>query len=127
MAFRGPSSSSGKQRGLCEVGQEISRILFMLMWSLTYTLVCLYGRPMATVGRKVPVSERALIQRINRKLAQEDKCLKAPRGLAAKSSLGDFYILNWARNFIVDTKVDLERLGRKLGVLADWEDLERAQ
>jgi len=49
----------------------------------------------------VPVSERALIQRINRALAKEGEKLKKARGVRTILSVGDYYILDIQRNFIV--------------------------
>jgi hypothetical protein len=74
-------------------------------------------------GGKVPVTMRALIARINRKLAPEGKRLKIVRGWKARSDLGDYYILNPNRNWIVGHHVDPEGLGRKLGVLEGWEQV----
>ena len=72
---------------------------------------------------KVAVSKRALIQRINRKLASEQwpKSLKSTRGGRAKTNLGDFYVVDLHRNLVVDAFVDPEKYGRKLGVLAPYE------
>jgi hypothetical protein len=72
----------------------------------------------------VPVTRRALIQRINRKLAADDQVLKATRGDTARSELGDFYILNYKRNWLMEKRIDLEKLGRKEGVLQAWERLQ---
>jgi hypothetical protein len=76
----------------------------------------------------VPVTERAVVQRINRKFLAEDgelgRELKKTRGVRAKAEFGDYYILNVGRNFIVGHHVDPEGLARKLGVLANWERLD---
>jgi hypothetical protein len=75
---------------------------------------------------KVAVSERAVIQRINRKFRKEDgppaRELKKTRGARAMLDLGYFYILDTERNFIDEHHVDLEALGRELGVLSDGEE-----
>jgi hypothetical protein len=63
---------------------------------------------------------RALIQRINRKLRDEDEVLKIPRG-RARHQLGDFFLLNWRLNIVVHDHVDPEPLARELGVLRPWE------
>ena len=39
-------------------------------------------------GRKVPLTMRALIARINRKLAKQEECLKTSRGAYLKRQLG---------------------------------------
>jgi hypothetical protein len=66
---------------------------------------------------KLGVSARAVIQRINRKLKPDDEVLKAGRGRLA----GQYYIINFNRNWLVHEDVDLEALGRELGALEPWE------
>lgn len=79
---------------------------------------------------KVPVSERALFARISRKLATEDEILKKTRpsrhgGLThAQLDLGDYYTIATRLNVVCRKDVDLEDLGREIGVLADWEVLD---
>ena len=49
--------------------------------------------------KKVPVSERALVARINRKLAKQNHRLCKPKeGTGAKSNLGTFYVLYLLEN-----------------------------
>ena len=73
---------------------------------------------------KVKVSERALIQRINRKLSKE---LKSLRGAREKSigfhDTGRYYIVDDSRNLVAATDVKLEELGRELKVLKPYEVL----
>ncbi len=71
---------------------------------------------------QIRVSEQALIQRINRKLAPELQQLKKSRG--EYPSRGDFWILDCNRNFVVADHVDIEELARELGCLATWEKLD---
>ena len=72
--------------------------------------------------RKVPVTIRALIQRINRKLSQQPnpQRLMAARG-RAQDTLGHYYTVGAAG--VVNVNVDLEQFGRELGVLEQWEEL----
>ena len=70
---------------------------------------------------KIPVTERALIARINRKLQREGEALKALRGGLARRDLGEFYVLGAEKNRIVKTHVSPETLGRELDALAPWE------
>jgi len=77
---------------------------------------------------KVPVSTRALVQRINRALAADGERLKKTRdrgawGQTAWLDLGDYYVIDLDRNVVVAHHVNLEGEGRKLGVLAEWEAL----
>ena len=72
----------------------------------------------------IPVSERALIGRINRRLRHEGRLLRTARGQAVVSSVGRFYVIDINRNWIVWQNIDLEALGRELGVLQPWERME---
>ena len=74
--------------------------------------------------KTVPVGKRALIARINRTLKKDDEMLKATRGERARSDLGDYYIIDVRGNLILHKDVDLEDLGRELGVLKGVEHLE---
>jgi hypothetical protein len=78
-------------------------------------------------NRKVPVSERALIQRVNRALKKDLRAVKIPRGLRMRQEAGAYYLLDLNRNWIVKTYrrgLRLESLARELGVLEAWETLE---
>lgn len=81
---------------------------------------------MATRKRKaqtVPVTVRALLQRINRTLEADERVVKSSRGARAEAELGRYYVIDRRRNVIVDKAVDLEALGRKLGALQEYEHL----
>jgi hypothetical protein len=69
-----------------------------------------------------PVSMRALIARINRKLRDDGEVLKAARSERVASSVGLFFVVR--RNAITTQHVDPEALARNLGVLSAWEHLE---
>jgi hypothetical protein len=71
----------------------------------------------------VPVTTRALVQRINRKLARDEKQLRAYRGGRWETTLGRYYVVDVNRNAIVDTDVNLETLARELDALRAWEAL----
>lgn len=73
--------------------------------------------------QKVPVTERALVQRINRAVHDDDLMLRKPRSERVRITLGTYYLVDWRRNFVTDKDVDLEAYGRELGVLNDWETL----
>jgi len=79
---------------------------------------------MAIRSDRVPVSERGLIQRINRKwkLERREQLLRKSRTKASRE-LGEFYVLNLKSHRIAARDVDLEELGRKLKVLKGWERL----
>lgn len=74
---------------------------------------------------QVPVSHRALWQRIDRQLrATGARRLRRARGLG-RESLGDLYLVDLAGNAVVARHVDIEVLGRELGVLRSFERLVR--
>jgi hypothetical protein len=71
----------------------------------------------------VPVTERALLVRLNRKLTKEgQERLKAAKG-KARETLGDYYLLDLGGNEVKATHVQLEPYARKLGVLEPYEAL----
>lgn len=80
--------------------------------------------------KRIPVTERALIQRINRKLIKKNEVLKKTppeRGKEGISTVrwnyGDYYILDQTRNQVSRGHLDLESFGRELGALGEWEQL----
>jgi hypothetical protein len=74
---------------------------------------------------KAPVSLRAVMARVNRKLAKEDEMLRRCRSDSRGwHELGDFYVVDVSRNCITDKQVDLEALAREMDVLAKWEQVE---
>jgi hypothetical protein len=96
---------------------------------LIYSPTIINGREESDMGKAkrmmAPVSRRALIQRINRKLRATNELLRAYRGDGrGRQNLGDLYVLDLRRNFAVRTHVDLEQIGRELGVLHAWEEVE---
>jgi hypothetical protein len=72
-------------------------------------------------GKKMPVSERAVYQRINRKLAKQGQLLKALRH--PDLDVGKYYIIDVRRNILLRKQVNLENAARELGLLAQWEEV----
>ena len=72
---------------------------------------------------KVSVTMRSVIQRINRRLKPDREQLKTTRGERLRMEVGDYYVINYAKNFIAYKDVDPEQLGRELGVLKEWEQV----
>ena len=77
------------------------------------------------VAMKVPVTARAAIQRINRALAQDDMVLRTARGVQEHINVGHYYVVNTRINGVVYRykDVNLEDLGRELGVLKPYEQV----
>jgi hypothetical protein len=72
---------------------------------------------------KTPVSRRALIQRLQRKLRHEGEMLVATRSGRWRNELGDYHVVNVRRNAVVAQHVDPEALARKIGALKEWEKM----
>jgi hypothetical protein len=76
---------------------------------------------------KVPVSERALIQRINRVLAKRNEVMKTTRNRSrAEFDLGRYYVVRYggaASSNIIAHHQNLESYGHELDVLQPWEQL----
>jgi hypothetical protein len=71
------------------------------------------------VAEGVPVSETALLQRINRAL--RGKTLHRARGKHTAPALGLYYVRT--SEVVTDKNVDIDALGRELGVLKPFESL----
>ena len=78
-----------------------------------------------TEQKKVAISERALMARINRKLAKEgQKLCKCREGSRAMSNLGTYHVIDTYKNAVIDWGIeDLEKWTKDhdLQVLAPWE------
>ena len=70
---------------------------------------------------KMKITERALLQRLNRKLAGEDLIVKKTRAGRFAQELGEYFLLDFNHNRIVGKDVDLAAIGRERGVLQPWE------
>jgi hypothetical protein len=70
------------------------------------------------------VTLRAVMQRINRKLAASGQKLKTARSPRTEQSVGRFFVVDEDRNWIVEQRVDPEALARRLEVLAQWEEVD---
>ena len=80
---------------------------------------------MATkTNKRVPVSERALVQRINRRLKHgDDEQLRKSRGEAARAAVGDYYTVKIGNGTLSRSGFDLDDFGREVGALAAYETL----
>lgn len=82
-------------------------------------------------GRRVPVTIRALTQRVNRAAKRaydegEDRRwlrLRASRGAALIREFGPYHVIDLAHNCILSLRVDPEEWARERGALADFEYL----
>ena len=69
------------------------------------------------------VSEKVVVERINRALRPDGEQLRKTRGERARLDLGDYYVQDVRRNLALQTFVDVEALARELGVLAQYESV----
>ncbi len=74
--------------------------------------------------RPTQVTEPAVVKRINRKLAHAGFVrLRKARSDRARQDVGEYYLLDLNRNALIETCVDPQDLARKLGVMADGEEV----
>ena len=79
----------------------------------------------APFGEKVPITRRAVVKRVNRRLRHEEMTLKATRGNSrarTNGDLGAYYVIDW-RNFVRDRDIDLEVYAREVGALKGYEEV----
>ena len=72
---------------------------------------------------KLPITERALVQRLRRALKKDGERLFANRGrhhLGYGTNVGDYYTVD-GRQIMTDHDVKLEALAKELGVIRPWE------
>ena len=73
---------------------------------------------------KIKISERAVIQRINRKLAKDNEKLKTLHETSQSiHNIGRHYIVDIYSGAILHTHQDVESLGREIGVLHNREKI----
>ena len=81
---------------------------------------------MMVKSKKIQVSERAIIGRINRVLRQDDRVLKTARSERTQLQVGSrWYVVNTRINGVVShyKDRDLEDIATELEVLKDWEEI----
>ena len=71
----------------------------------------------------IKLTNRALVARINRSLAACDQKLRKSRGERARFDLGDYFVVDVPGRHIIDKYIDVEALGRELGVLRPSEQV----
>ena len=73
--------------------------------------------------QQVNVSERAVMQRINRRLTREDKRIHRARRWPEHLKLGKHYIIDELKNVVCDSHVFIEQYAREIGAMQPWECL----
>jgi hypothetical protein len=73
--------------------------------------------------QRVPVTARALVQRINRQLKKNGVVLRRARGEKAISEKGEYYIIDEGSDSLFGMEINIEEYGRELGVLKESEYL----
>jgi hypothetical protein len=71
----------------------------------------------------LPVSKRAVLQRINRKLRKNMEMVRTLRGHRWQSDGGRFFRVDLDRNVLIQKHVDLDQLAKDLGVLYPYEEI----
>lgn len=77
---------------------------------------------------KVPITERALLKRINRSLAEDGQMVRKTRALRRPwieypQGFGPFHRHDLRRNFVLETDLDLEGFAREIGILREGEQM----
>jgi hypothetical protein len=70
------------------------------------------------------VSMKSLMQRVNRKLAEQGERLRKTRSVRDFCNLGEYFTVDVQHNCVVRHHVDPEALARELGALQPWERVE---
>ena len=71
--------------------------------------------------KTIPITKRALLQRVNRALNKEDRQLKKAVGARLQQNVGEYYVVDLRLNAVAMLDVDPVELARKLEVLQPWE------
>ena len=72
---------------------------------------------------KIVINARALIARINRKLAPDQVLQSNGRSGRLTVEMGAHYVLDLKAKRVMQKHVDIATLGKKLGVMKPWEEL----
>jgi len=72
----------------------------------------------------VKITQRELVRRINQKIAKNIEGVKKSKDGEAHNETDEYYTIEFDQNNIITTDVDIEKLGKELGVLKDFEKLE---
>jgi hypothetical protein len=75
---------------------------------------------MAKQQTRVALTERAVVQRINRKLESDQEAIRKHR---SGQNAGDYYHVDLNRNVLLAETIDLERFARECGAIEEWEYL----
>jgi DNA-binding Lrp family transcriptional regulator len=76
------------------------------------------------MARRVGVTVKALLQRVNRRLRENDQKVCRARSERVRLGLGAFYAIDEKRRLILGKDVNLEQVARELGALKPHEELE---
>jgi hypothetical protein len=63
------------------------------------------------------ISKGALLQRINGLLAQKHEMVRKTKHGKWHNDLGDYYIIDFDHNVVIEKHVDLEKKAKELGVI----------
>ena len=72
----------------------------------------------------VKITQRELVRRINQKIAKNIEGVKKSKDGETHNETDEYYTIEFDQNNIITTDVDIEKLGKELGVLKDFEKLE---
>jgi len=73
--------------------------------------------------KRVPVGERAVMERVNRRLAEVSQLLKICRKGPWLEELGRYFIVSTETGSLVERHVNLRECAEGLGALQSWEKI----
>ena len=74
--------------------------------------------------KKIQITMRALLQRINRVLIKDGKILKKKRGVGRPGDRGRYFLVNLELKEVDSVVMDLGSFGRRMGVIEGWEEVD---
>ena len=134
--WRIPLRVGRRDANACAIAGQWAESLFPLITEMIYSQNCGPAKCAALnedcavnddhSGAQVRVPELSVSYRVRRRLKVEGKNLRScGEGSQKFEELGRWYIVDAATNSIIETKVDLEALARKLGALRPSEAVAR--
>jgi hypothetical protein len=78
------------------------------------------SQPYGTTGMMKPITERLVMARINRALKDGQQLHKCRKTSKLFGLCGTYWLQDSDGNIVKD-HIDLEKMGREMGVIAEWE------
>ena len=77
---------------------------------------------------KTPVPAQVITRRCNRVLAaKRQRLFHARRNSTTRKIVGEYFSVDLARNRVIATDLDLAKFAKKIGAMAEWEEIAARQ